>query len=62
MATKKHSVGLEYVDFNEDIFKKFELELAIPLSGEHGSPGFFKAEAFMAKTVPLKAKKLDLSI
>jgi hypothetical protein len=62
MITHKQSVGLSYVDFNSDTYKKLDIEVALPegLGYYHGMPSFFKVDGFLCKTHTLIEEKLKM--
>ena len=58
MITYKESVGLQYTKFTEDVYKKFDIELALPISYSHQSPAYLKVDAFWSKSFKLIEDKL----
>lgn len=57
LISYKESLGLQYNSFTESTFKKFELEVALPLINV-SSPAFFKVDGFMAQNFQLVEDKL----
>lgn len=48
--TYKQSLGLEYVKMTEQLYKKLDIEMALPegLGFQHNLPSFFKVDGFYA--------------
>jgi hypothetical protein len=63
MMSYKQSIGVEYLKFDEDSYRKFDFEVAIPhgLGHHHGMPSFMKIDAFYAKTFTLVPDKLKFT-
>lgn len=52
MLSYKQSIGAEYIKFDEDSYRKLDIELAVPngLGHHHGMPSFIKLDGFLAKS------------
>ncbi|CDW88002.1 UNKNOWN [Stylonychia lemnae] len=63
MLSEKQSIGLEFLKFDNDLYQKGSIELAIPegLGHYHGMPSFFKLDGFLAKTLSIIPNKLKLT-
>ncbi len=63
MLSYKQSVGVSYVDFTEDDYKKFDVEVALPqgLGYAKGMPSFIKVDSFYSKSIKLIRDKLNFA-
>lgn len=52
MLSYKQSIGVEYLKFDENSYRKLDIEVAVPngLGHHHGMPSFIKVDGFFAKT------------
>ena len=57
MTTHKHAVGLQYLDMQQDSYRKLDLEIGLPGAD---AASFVKVDAFMTKTKVLIPEKLKL--
>lgn len=60
MLNYKQSVGVQYIDFSENEYKKLDVEVALPegLGRFHGMPSFIKVDGFYSRAHTLIADKL----
>lgn len=58
MPTYKRSLGLQYSDMNESVYKKFDIECGLPIGQNTSS--FFKIDGFLTKSQVLIEEKLKI--